>query len=329
MLRAKALFLLLFLLAGCDADYLHGKKCDFEQRCLPGYVCEASSGRCLWPWEIPDGGQDGGDSDHTNCSNTPGSQNILTSVKLNGKEPPAQVEPGNTVEIEVNYELSQMVGCDNCSNQFLFGLKSPSYGHQPLLCNQAGIPPPCPATLRGSVNFALQMPFTPGSYQLMSTVAQDKDCDQAMTNFFVWMSRRAAQAASIVVLESQCPDSYAYLSGVKLNGQPSPLTITPDQKVNLEADFTASQVQTCPDCPTQLVIGLDSQPVLCQELDRLPACPASKKGKVSGEFSAPASPASYLLKYSLFTASNCQSAQDLYSSNPPARAWTAAVIIVQ
>jgi len=314
------------LLCSCDADYLHGKKCDSERRCLPGYVCEPLSGRCLWPWEIADGGQDGGDS---GCSDVPGSQNILTTVTLNGKEPPIEVDPGANIEIEISYELSQMVGCANCSNQFLFGLKSPSYGHQPLLCNQAGIPPPCPATLRGSVNFALQMPFTPGTYQLMSTVAQDNNCDQAMSNFFTWMSRRAAQAASIVVLEPQCPDSYAYLSGVKLNGQPSPVTVGPDQKVTFEADYTASRVQTCPDCPTQLVVGLEGQPAFCQELGRLAACPASKKGKISGEFTAPAGAASYLVKYSLFTASDCPSAQNLYRSNPPARAWTAAVIIVQ
>jgi hypothetical protein len=55
---------LLLLSTGCqNTDYLWGKACDQDGQCLAGYVCEVSTNRCLWPDDIPDGGDDAGIDD--------------------------------------------------------------------------------------------------------------------------------------------------------------------------------------------------------------------------------------------------------------------------
>ncbi len=42
---------------GClDPSLLDGKRCDAEGRCLPGYVCDPASQRCLPEGQVPDGG---------------------------------------------------------------------------------------------------------------------------------------------------------------------------------------------------------------------------------------------------------------------------------
>ena len=61
---ARFLFLYLgtFFLAACaDSSILSGKLCDREGRCLPGYVCDPATNRCVPEDQPTDGGEPGGD----------------------------------------------------------------------------------------------------------------------------------------------------------------------------------------------------------------------------------------------------------------------------
>ncbi len=303
-------------ISGCTDDFLHGKKCTEDGQCLEGFRCDPVSQRCLRPEEIF-------------CSDQDGWQILLTDVSLSGGGSSLEVDPGESIDILVEYSVSQAVGCNRCTNEFLFGMKGAGYGHQPLLCHRIGIPPFCPDLLGGQASFDLQAPNIPGQYFLTSTVSREPNCQQAMNRFFDWMEQRMAQAADITVREPACSSGLFYLTSVSLAGGGPEASAQPSDTVPIQGRYTAARLDTCPDCAAQLVIGVDGSPQLCLELGQLPACPEPATGDVAGDLSAPADAGSYAVKVALLNAADCQGALNSYQASPPGSGWTVGTITVE
>ena len=134
-MKKVRLMLVVFLgmLASCDSAFLHGKDCDEKDACLGGYVCDLSRHVCVWPNEI-DGGQSGGDE--LADGNDGGDQGAggeegwsfdceelatggyrVRQVSLNGQGVYLEVDPGEDVNVAMDYLATQVTGCDECQDQ--------------------------------------------------------------------------------------------------------------------------------------------------------------------------------------------------------------------
>ena len=330
----------------CSADFLWGKDCDDNGRCLDGYVCDPATNSCVRPWEI-DGGTDGGNDGDTdpgdgdtdpedgdtgpgdgddNCQGLEGARLESLSVSFNDGGNTVTVDPGALVNISIETSVTQAEGCPSCQFLLLSGLSGESFGHLRLHCFDLAKPAICPATTDASVAFQLAAPYTPGSYQIRVIVYKNVNCVHASHVYESTAGQDSTLAGTLIVREPDCEAWQVYLTDVALNGEGPQAVVEAGETISFSAKYFASQMEGCPNCLDQIVVGIENDAQICEDMQIIDGCPEGKTGTISGELTAPQEAGIYYVKYMLIPEYTCEGAEEAYENDPPDRLWTTAVI---
>ncbi len=329
---------LLGMLASCDSAFLHGKDCDEKDACLGGYVCDLSRHVCVWPNEIVggqtggdelDGGAVGGDGGGVfDCDELATGGYRVRQVSLNGQGAYVEVDPGEDINVAMDYLATQVTGCDECMYQLVAGLWAEGYGHQEWHCFDLAKPPICPQIVSGRLVFSGRAPPTPGEYELWVTLAGEVNCLHASEQYAQWASR-GESVARIKVREPVCEPWQLYLQDVRLNEGGPEATVEVGEELSFSARYFAAQMEGCPDCLDQIVIGIGNQAQICTDLGVINSCPEGVSGSITGTLQAPAQAGSYAIKTAMIAHWDCDGARDTYRDNPPDSEWTIGILHVQ
>jgi len=327
--------ILAVLAVSCSSDFLWGKECDDNGRCLDGYVCDPATNRCVRPWEI-DGGTDGGSDGDTdpgdgddNCQGLEGARLESISARLAGGGNAVTVDPGALVNVSIDTSVTQAEGCPSCQFLLLSGLSSESFGHRRLHCFDLGKPAICPAATDSSVAFQLTAPYTPGNYQVRAIVYKNVNCVHASQVYEEAAGQGSTLAGMLTVRQPDCEAWQVYLTNVELN-EAGPWTVVEGgDAVSFSANYFASQMDGCPNCLDQIVVGIEGDAQICEDMQIIDGCPEGKTGLISGELTAPQEKGIYYVKYMLIPEYTCEGAEEVYENDPPDRLWTAALIHVE
>jgi hypothetical protein len=106
----------------------------------------------------------------------------FTSVSLNGGgNSLVRVAPGQSIQANIGFSITQDSSCPGCIDQILVGLSSGSFAGNSVSyqvgCIYSGIPSATPTSGTGSVTF--NAPTTPGVYYLRFRHGQSYSCDTA------------------------------------------------------------------------------------------------------------------------------------------------------
>jgi hypothetical protein len=306
---------------------------------MDGYVCDPGTGRCIWPWELPDGGldgadsgdgdqgPDGGDQQPFDCQEVIGGEFLITRMSLNDQGEHATVEPGGRVNVSFDYFATREAGCPECQNQLVTGLYAASYGHQEWHCHDLAKPPDCPLAAAGSVVFSESAPRTPGDYHLRVSMAEEVNCLHASEGYLTW-AVEGRNEGTITVKEPDCQPWQVYLTNISLDGGGAEIEVEGGESIDFSAGYFASQMDGCPDCLDQIVVGIEGDAQLCEDMRIIPGCPQGKTGTISGTLTAPAQAGTYRILYDLIAHWDCDGAEGAYEANPPGLEWAAGIVRV-
>lgn len=105
------------------------------------------------------------------------SHSTVANVQFNGAGSSAEVSPGSSVSISMNYEVWNQSDCPGCISQIVIGLDS-----TPLYCAYDGIPGGRPGQT-GSNSNTITAPNAPGTYTLYEYFTQQFSCSDALGNY--------------------------------------------------------------------------------------------------------------------------------------------------
>lgn len=105
-------------------------------------------------------------------------QDIITNVSLNGGGNNVSVQGGATVNLSLNYQVSNEVAFPTAIKQVVYGLENTA-----IDCIYNGIPPTCPNTASGTFTSSFTAPTTPGNYAIYKNQHLQFNCDDAKNLF--------------------------------------------------------------------------------------------------------------------------------------------------
>lgn len=113
----------------------------------------------------------------------------LTNVTLNGGLITAPLVPGATVQVEVDYSITQPDWCPACIQQIVFGFASQD---QPSVCVHSG------GAGSGHASFTLTVPDTPGTEYIAVERPMMDTCDDALA--WNWPTPQPNQYIGVVAI---------------------------------------------------------------------------------------------------------------------------------
>mgnify|MGYP000919566444 FL=1 len=105
-------------------------------------------------------------------------EDIVTNVSLNGGGNNVSVQGGATVNMSLNYQVSNDVAFPTAIKQVVYGLENTA-----IDCIYNGIPPTCPNTASGIYSTSFTAPVTPGNYAIYKNQHLQFNCNDAKNLF--------------------------------------------------------------------------------------------------------------------------------------------------
>lgn len=105
-------------------------------------------------------------------------QDIITNVSLNGGGNNVSVQGGATVNLSLNYQVSNDVAFPTAIKQVVYGLENTA-----IDCIYNGVPPTCPNTANGVFTSSFTAPTTPGNYAIYKNQHLQFNCTDAKNLF--------------------------------------------------------------------------------------------------------------------------------------------------
>jgi hypothetical protein len=216
----------------------------------------------------------------------------VSNLNLNGQGDYLEIEPGGTIEISLDYEIWNRIGCPGCTRQIVIGLN-----REPLFCAYAGGPGTYPG-VKGQKRFTITAPTELGTYVIRWMSASMYTCNDAKDKY------RESDYLGYVGGTIKVTDSgneYCQVSHIDLNGQGNYLEVKPGETIRMDATYKISDSNECPGCKQQIVIGLDNGvPLYCA-------------------YKAPTEPGTYNVMWMCTLEYTCHNAKNIYREQPSAR----------
>lgn len=116
--------------------------------------------------------------------------------------------------------------------------------------------------------------------------------------------------------DNPCTKGLFEVHDLSINGSGSVASSPPGKSVLVALEYEVSNGEDCPNCPIQIVIGIDNEPQECVSAGAPEACPETASGNVMTHVTAPASAGPYAIYAWPSTAADCATAKGEYVANP-------------
>ncbi len=232
----------------------------------------------------------------------------VSNVDLNAQGEYLEIEAGGTIEISLDYEIWNRIGCPGCFRQIVIGLN-----RDPLFCAYDGIPGTHPG-VKGSNLLVITAPTEPGTYIIRWMCTSMYTCNDAKDKYRE-SDYLGYTIGTIIVTDNGNHDSYCEVSNIDLNGQGSYLEVKPGETVRMDATYRISDSNECPGCRQQIVIGLDNGVPLYCAFDGIPGVQNGIQDGVC-EVTAPTEPGTYNVMWMCAIEYTCNNAKNKYTLSP-------------
>lgn len=159
---------------------------------------------------------------------------------------------GAQFAVDLDYTIRNSTACPSCIAQLVLGIDGTGED-----CAYNGIPPTAPGT-SGSSSVMFTTPGTPGSYELRWTRDLQFGCNDAVVNY---TNRPLTTFGRIEVGD---PGRFeTVIQNVDIDGQGTRAQLGTTEEFEVSLDYTLWNANSCSGCISQIVIGLDNQPLAC------------------------------------------------------------------
>ena len=242
-----------------------------------------------------------------------GSYCQVSNLNLNAQGDYLEIEPGGTIEISLDYEIWNRIGCPGCIRQIIVGLN-----REPLFCAYDGIPGTHPG-VKGSNLLVITAPTEPGTYVVRWMCTSMYTCNDAKDKYRE-SDYLGYVVGTIKVTDSGTHGHYCQVGGISLNGRDGYLEIEPGKTIKLTVYYELWNSNECPSCKQQIVIGLEENPMYCAYNGAPGIFPGiSEHDQVFYEMTAPTEPGTYNIMWANTFEYTCHNAKNTYQNQPSIR----------
>jgi hypothetical protein len=250
----------------------------------------------------------------TNSDNL-GTYSKVSNVNLNAQGDYLEIESGGAIEISLDYEIWNRIGCPGCIRQIVIGLN-----RDPLYCAYDGIPGIHPGE-KGNSLLVMTAPTEPGTYIVRCVETAMYTCNDAKDKY------RESDYLGYTIGTIKVTDSGSVTHGhhcevttISLNGQYDYLEVEPGETIKITVYYDLWNSDNCPNCKQQIVIGLEDNPMYCAYNGVPGIYPGvSDHDQVFYEMTAPTEPGIYHIMWINALEYTCHNAKTAYREKPSAR----------
>lgn len=206
----------------------------------------------------------------------------FVSVNMNGAGKNITVKPGEKVNLQLDYALSNQSSCRTCFSQLMVG-----YDSQYLGCLFDGTPLTCPAQTSGTRNLSFIAPAIPGRYSIAYKFTQDYSCKPALYS--------PDHVIGTVEVIPDCTGSSTVT--LNMNGLGNQVSVLPGSPLNMQFSYNVSSATGNADKPVRILYGFDNKYQGTVFEGRAAKCPDFVSGNQNPSIMAPAQPGVYRIYY--------------------------------